>query len=174
MIPQSIDEIRSTRSSFAASLRLDHRMRKFLILVLGLTSFVELRATERGSFGGIQLLDGYRITRRQDVDAQAGSIEKTGRLKINFECGMSEGAAVKPQDKATYLWYQEQILKGHKSRFALERAEKGGNGRVLEVTFLLGDESSAYACNFAGHVRNQSDVAEMLLMVLTFDPTNPF
>ena len=150
-------------------------MKKIVVLLaLFLLPTALLRAADNQSFGDIKLLDGYHVTRQGAVDVEAGTIEKSGGLRITFESGPSEGAAVKRDKKGKYLWYREQIVKGHKVRLALEEQRRIGKKHLLLVTFLLGGENTAFACNFAGDVKSQEDIADMLLMILTFDPSHPF
>jgi hypothetical protein len=132
-------------------------------------------------YGGLKLLDGYRFKRSSSVDTINGLIYKDGGLSIEFEAGISEGYAVDPSDKGKYVWYREQVVNGHKVLVALTRPGIGTVWKperprgpkpvnVLMVTFP-GRFGLHDAANFHAEVVNEEEVADTLLMVLTFDPT---
>jgi hypothetical protein len=132
-------------------------------------------------YGGLKLLDGYRYKRGRTMDTINGLIYKDGGLSIEFESGISEGYAADPEQKAKYLWYREQLINGHKVFLALgegdtatkwkpERPRSSKLGRVLIVTFP-GTFGQNDAANFYAEVLDEKEIAEALLMVLTFDPT---
>jgi hypothetical protein len=130
-------------------------------------------------YGGIRLLDGYRFERSHTFDTINGVITKTGGLRIEFESGINEGYAVEAKNKTKYIWYREQTINGHKVMFALakrgvtpwkpEVTRNPTPSNVLMVTFpgrIVPDQ----AANFYAEVANEQEIADMLLMVLTFDP----
>lgn len=132
-------------------------------------------------YGDLKLLDGYRYRRSRTTDTINGEIYKEGGLSIEFESGISEGYAADPKQKAKYLWYREQVINGHKIFVALgergaatawkpERLRGATLGRVLIVTFP-GKFGPNDAANFYAEVLDEKEIAETLLMVLTFDPT---
>lgn len=133
------------------------------------------------SFGGVELLDGYSVRRGSAVDAVNWTIQGKNGLTIHFESGPSEGRAVDPKEKDRYAWYREQTVRGHKVLLALvkpglktepdldsERNPPPGN--ILLVTFPLSGHRD-HAANFVGKVANQEEMVDMLLTVLTFDPS---
>lgn len=132
-------------------------------------------------YGGVRLLDGYKFKRSHTVDTINGVIYKDGGLTIEFESGISEGYAVDPKSRAKFVWYREQVIGGHKVMLALtkpgvgtvwkpETPRNSPPGNVLIVTFpgRFGPDDAA---NFYAEVLNEQEVAEVLLMVLTFDPS---
>lgn len=132
-------------------------------------------------YGGLKLLEGYKYRRSRTADTINGLIFKDGGLSIEFESGISEGYAADPGEKSKYLWYREQVVNGHNVFLALteigaatkwqpERPRPAKLGRVLMVTFpgKLGPNDAA---NFYAQVLDEKEIAETLLMVLTFDPT---
>jgi hypothetical protein len=132
------------------------------------------------SYGNIKLLDGYRYKRSRTFDTINGLIYKEGGLSIEFESGISEGYAVDPKEQNKYVWYREQVINGHKVLLALARSgvstrwepekPRGTKPRnILMVTFP-GKFGPNDAANFYAEVLNEKEVADMLLMVLTFDP----
>lgn len=44
-------------------------------------------------------------------------------------------------------------------------------GNILLVTFLLDGEQSFHTANFAAKIGNERELADVLLMVMTFDPS---
>jgi hypothetical protein len=131
--------------------------------------------------GKIKLLPGYSMHREQAVDASAWTIEKGTGLTINYEAGPSEGSAADPGKQNIYSWYKEQMVNGYKVRVALIKPgqktvfEPEGNqgqepGNILLITFLLDSKKSGFAANFVAKVANSEEIADILLMGLTFDP----
>jgi hypothetical protein len=132
--------------------------------------------------GRIKLLRGYSMYREESVDASAWTIGKVAGLTINYEAGSSEGSAADPGKQNIYAWYKEQFVNGYKVRVALikpglktvfETEDSRGQepGNILVVTFLLGGESSHFAANFVAKVANSEEIADVLLMAFTFDPS---
>jgi hypothetical protein len=159
-------------------------MKTFLIV---LATFLGLSWQQTGKshsdIAGLRLLDGYSATRESAVDAAAFTIEGKSGLKINFEAGPSEGSWADPQDEQKYAWYREQRLHGYTVRFALvkmglktqwEPEESRGlpPGNILLVTYLLRGANSKHTANFSAKVASSEELADALLMVVTFDPSS--
>jgi len=134
------------------------------------------------ALGGLKVLEGYSVKRGLAVDATAWTIEKTGGLKILFEAGANEGAWVNAKERDRYAWYREQKVNGYTARFALvktglktqwEPDDSRGlpPGNILLVSFLLEGEGSIHTANFSAKVANSLELADALLMVMTFDPS---
>jgi hypothetical protein len=131
-------------------------------------------------YGGLRLLDGYKFKRSSTTDTINGLIYKEGGLTIEFESGISEGYAADPKGRAKYVWYREHVVGGHKVMLALtkpgvgtawkpEKPRGSSPANILMVTFpgRFGPDDAA---NFYAEVLNEQEAADMLLMVLTFDP----
>lgn len=122
----------------------------------------------------IRLVKGYKITTGTTVDTDVWKIEKPGGVTIDFEAGPSEGFLVEESQRQKYFWYREQVVNGYDVLFALKEPEHKGEHarkRLLLVTFLLGrSKTSGYAANFSAELSNDQDLADALLMILTFDP----
>jgi hypothetical protein len=157
-------------------------VKRFLIIVF-LVATGQAGSTAADKVPGwIKLLPGYSMHREHAVDASSWTIEKGTSLTISYEAGPSEGPAADPGKQNIYAWYKEQIVNGHKVRVALikpglttdfEPANNRGKepGNILLVTFLLGSEKSGFAANFVAKVANSEEVADVLLMAFTFDPS---
>ena len=158
-------------------------MKKILVIQLLISLFASGGAISVDEPpGGIKLLQGYSIKHQSAVDASVWLIEKPSGPKIRFEAGPSEGSWADPGKKNSYAWFKEQIVNGYKVRVALikpglktvlepdnGRGLKAGN--ILVVTFLLESEKSGYTANFSAKVANSEELADVLLIALTFDPS---
>jgi hypothetical protein len=111
---------------------------------------------------GIRLLAGYTHKSATDFEGnQVGEISKSKGVKIKYEMGFSQGMAVDPAQKASYIWYQEQKANGRVVRYALNK------NKILIISIPLSSEpDSLHAANFYGTIKNPADVADMLLMIL--------
>jgi hypothetical protein len=132
-------------------------------------------------YGNIKLLDGYKYKRSQTFDTINGLIYREGGLSIEFESGISEGYAVDPKEQRKYIWFREQKINGHRVFLALTESGVGTNWepdkprgpkprRILMITFP-GKFSPLDAANFYAEVLDEKEIADTLLMVLTFDPS---
>jgi hypothetical protein len=156
-------------------------MRKAIVALGVLFLAVTQVSASDGVIGGIRLLEGYKVKKQLAVDAFAGKIEKEGGATIEFEAGPSEGPWANPGDMKLYAWYKEQTINGHKVMIALikpglrtgwepDSTPVSKPGSILLVTFPLGGSPDNTA-NFKGKISSPEDLADMLLMVLTFDPS---
>ena len=130
-------------------------------------------------YGGLRLLEGYRFERSHTFDTINGVITKPGGLRIEFESGINEGYAIEPKNKTKYIWFREQTVNGHQVMVALVKRgmtpwkpEVTRNPRPANVLIITipGRIRPDDAANFYGEVANEQEIADMLLMVLTFDP----
>ncbi|HEV2912396.1 MAG TPA: hypothetical protein VGX92_03675 [Pyrinomonadaceae bacterium] len=109
--------------------------------------------------GGIKLLPGYQHKTLQGIDTRVGKIWKEGGLEIKYDIGSLAGDYANPKYfSKDFLWYKEQFVGGRKVRCALFKSN------TLVISF---PDSSA---NFMAGVKSQEDIAEMLLMILTYQP----
>jgi hypothetical protein len=136
-------------------------MRK--IVLLALRGLVLIAVTSSGqpvpveSPFHVRLLPGYQEVTGRSLDSVTGRIWKQGGLSILFDiagvytdcksCGWTEGE----------LWRKKQIVNGQEAVFVFTKA------RRLVVSF---PESHT---NFYATIRDQSDMADMLLMLSTLE-----
>jgi hypothetical protein len=116
--------------------------------------------------GGIHLLEGYRHTKMMGEDTPGGQI-RNDRIVINYEAGGGVFAAADWPSRTEWKWSIVQ-----------KRGDR-------EITIFVNHENDLYisfratktraAANFAASVQSPQDVAEVLLMVLTYDdePQHP-
>jgi hypothetical protein len=151
-------------------------MTAFCILLLASAGFAD-----DPPYGSVKLLDGYKYERSHTLDTINGVIYKDGGLRIEFESGMNEGYAVDPKEQKNYVWFRQQEINGHKVFLALtepgvgtkwepEKPRAPKPRRILMVTFP-GKFGPMNAANFYAEVLDDKETADMLLMVLTFNPS---
>lgn len=130
--------------------------------------------------GGITLLPGYIYKDIPGVDAHEAIIYKEKGLVIDIEYGLSGiwAESVETKDRA---WYKEQIINGHKVKIVFikpgiktgwepETPRNVELGNILLITIPFGNDPD-YAANFKAEIVNPEEMTDMLLMVLTFDPS---
>ena len=132
---------------------------------------------------GIRLLEGYKFRSGGSFEGSGGEIYKDGGLRITYEFGLSQGFAADPKEKEKYVWYRETVVNGRKVMLALvkpglktqfepndPRSPEVGN--ILLITFAMGEVPKAdwAATNFQAEVLNAEEIADMILMVLTYNP----
>ena len=120
--------------------------------------------------GGMQLLPGYKHQPLQGFDSTVGEVKKEEGLRIIYEIGrltkpgapriggsFSDRPKQTPKDKIR--WYLEQVV----------------GGQPIHVAYLKDNTLLASfpkkGTNFSVTVRNTGEMAEALLMILTYpDP----
>ena len=154
---------------------------KVMFLGLVFLFMANAQKTER-PYGNIKLLEGYTFKRTKITDGISGLInKKDGGLSIYFESGLNQGYEADPKRQAEYVWFRQQEVKGHTVFVAFTTSGKGTKyepdnprslnpRRILLVTFP-GKFSKWDAANFRAEVFDEQEIADVLLMVLTFDPT---
>jgi hypothetical protein len=126
------------------------------LLLAGLNAVAQ--STQSVGPGNIRLLPGYADTPMRPLDsAEVGRISKLHGLVITYDIGLSAGHyEVDPKVTRSAVWQTEQITGGRKVVCIYTKS------KTLLITF---PESSA---NFYAKIHNQRDVAEMMLMILTY------
>ncbi len=139
-------------------------------------------SSSKDTAGFIKVLDGYSIKKESAVDAITWTIEKSGGPSLQFEAGFSEGLWADPKDAKSYSWMRTQLVNGYKAIFALVRPGLNTRwepknvrglppGNILLVTFLLESKNSYHTANFSAKVASDQELADVLLMVMTFNPS---
>ncbi len=110
--------------------------------------------------GGIKLLNGYVHIPLRGIDTRVGRIKKEGGLDILYDIGPLAGEYVNRclRDQSC-VWYKEQQLKGGLVKIALTK-----DGEII-ATF------PKTTANFIAEVKSQEDIADFLIMILTYDET---
>ncbi len=136
----------------------------FLLTVVSLTAIAQSRDTTKSPplRSPVQLLSGYKIQLSSGIDTWGGTIWKVGGLKIIWHSGLHVGVAADLVDKKDVAWREEQVVNGQ---------------QVVCVYATSSDLIGSFprlVTNFQGHIERQQDLAEMLLMILTFEPTHGY
>lgn len=112
----------------------------------------------------IHLLPEYRIQVRSDFEGGVhGKIWKQGGPSIAFDVDIYTPSAVDSVEKGQIAWREEQSeTPGHVICIYTKSKD-------LLITF-----GGPRPANFRSKIRGQRDLAEVLLMVLTFEPINGY
>lgn len=157
--------------------------RFFLAAAFGCVALFVHSSTPPSEFRGIHLLKGYSAERLWAVDATAWEINGPNGFLIDFEAGDESWAD--PNGIHQYAWYQETTIHGHIVRLALikpglktqwepEHDRNLAPGNILLVTYVLWPATKLYpehSANFRAKVAGPGELADALLMILTFDPS---
>jgi hypothetical protein len=124
----------------------------------------KLQATVRSP---VRLLPGYKIEFASGVEGGYGvHIWKEAGLNIFGSFGCCFGAKANSVGKDRLGWEEKQEMNGRHVTLAYTK------GQDLVVTFT--EDNGSYPVNFTAHIRDEHDVAETLLMVLTYEPTHGY
>ena len=130
----------------------------WLVLVMGPWTLSAQSAQTMGP-GNIRLLPGYVNATVHPIDsAEAGRISKPDGLLISYDIGMAAGHyETNPKWMDHKRWRTEQVINGKRVVCIYTKSKE------LLVAF---PEDLA---NFYAKIRNPRDLADMMLMVLTYD-----
>jgi hypothetical protein len=113
-----------------------------------------------GTPGGIQLLEGYRHTKLRGIDTSVGTISKPGGLTIDYDIGVLAGKeGLQCFAKDWCLWFKRQITNGAEVWIGVTKTQD------IIATF-----PTDYA-NFYAHIKSPEDIADFLIMILTYKAT---
>ncbi len=110
----------------------------------------------------LQLLAGYKVDVGWGIDSWGAKISKDGGVTIEFFQGLHVGVEADSIDQKDVAWREEQVVNGQR----LICVYTNSNDLIVS--------NRMQAVNFRGHIRNQQDLTEMLLMVLTYDPVHGY
>ena len=113
--------------------------------------------------GAMKLLPGYKHTKDPDNAQLTGNVWKERGLDIYYDIGAVGSVAATRKAKA--LWYKEQVVNGRVVQLALTVFPNKNRELFISVS-----EGSDRFANFHAKVQSEEDVADMLLMVLTYTP----
>lgn len=106
--------------------------------------------------GNIQLLDGYTHKVLQGVDTSVGEISKPGGMTIHYDNGRLAGFYARKCGEGGCLWYKRQLINGREVWLSLSK-----EGRIV-ATF------PKEHANFLAQTKSPEDIADFLLIVLTY------
>lgn len=141
--------------------------RTALAIVLIIVVVSNCRASGKGALAGeqngwpVQLLPGFKWTFIRGIDSGGGMISNKDGLNIEVEfcCGFANEA--EEVSKKLVLWREEQTVNGERVLVVFTKS------RELIASFPIG---TARATNFRAKIHNQKEMAETLLMVMTYRP----
>jgi len=107
--------------------------------------------------GNIRLLPGYLHQRGQGFDSKVGTIARREGLTIEYDIGPMAGDYTDRKWDGE-IWRKNQIINGHPIVVVFTKAN------LLVISF------PGRNANFLATIRSDSEMADMLLMVLTYSP----
>jgi hypothetical protein len=110
----------------------------------------------------IRLLPGYKATVGYGIDTWGAKIGRDGGITIEFIQGLHVEVEADSFGENDVAWREQQVVNGQQAICVYTKS----NDFVVSIPKL--------AVNFRAHIRNQQDLAEMLLMVLTYEPTHGY
>jgi hypothetical protein len=146
-------------------------MRHLFCLTSGVLLLIATAASpafaDDARIGGMQLLSGYTHQPLQGFDSIVGKVSKKDGLQISYDIGsipkpggLAFGGQFSDRAKKTQKnqlhWYKEQVVNGQPMHVAHRK-----DGYLL-LTF------PKKGINFSAKVASTEDVAEVLLMILTY------
>ncbi len=135
----------------------------FSLAMLFLATWTSPAQTETAP-GSIRLLPGYRHERLSGIDSRVGKIWKQGGVEIQYDIGKMAGNYADCKScgwTRGELWRRKQIVNGQEAILFFTRAK---------TLFVVFPDSQA---NFYATINKAQDMADMLLMLLTFQKTAP-
>jgi len=105
----------------------------------------------------VLLLSGYKLDIRWAIDSDWRVIWKKNGLVMDFSQGGYFEDATLTTKKEQILWAQEQVINKHKARFVYTKS-----GQLIASFPELN-------ARFGAQLHNQRELADMLLMIATFD-----
>lgn len=107
------------------------------------------------------LLPGYTLRHQQGDDTYTGRIEKEGGLSIGIDIGGLSGLWANPAQPQKHIWVY-QLKRSDGDVFVGMRRLNEGDKRMICTTYPNG------MVNFYAEVDSESEIAEFLLMTLSF------
>ena len=112
--------------------------------------------------GNIELFDGYTHIRKEGIDSRIGEISQPNGITIHYDIGQMAGLfAGSCRATNDCLWYKAQKINGREVWISLTKTG------LLAATF-----PKEYA-NFWADTKSQEDVADFLVMILTYKIKEP-
>jgi hypothetical protein len=119
------------------------------------------RPAKRATVSPVRLLPGYKIRWASGIDTWSGTIWKENGLKISFSQG-GVGIETDQVDKNEIAWREEQVVNGQQVVIVYM---KSGHLLVDIPKLIVG---------FDATTTSQQDIAEVLLMALTWDTAHGY
>jgi hypothetical protein len=132
----------------------------------------EPRRERLGGAGSLGLPDGFSHEQLQGIDTTVGRIQRQDPpMLISYDIGRSAGRYANPARRGDYAWMTQQAVGERRVHIAMR--DRDGR-RVLMVTVEpvagVGEMDPQWPANFAAEIKNERDVAEALLIALSYEP----
>lgn len=112
--------------------------------------------------GNIKLLEGYTHIKKQGIDTSVGEISKLNGITIRYDNGHLAGrVAGRYCGSGNCLWYKQQKINGRTVWIGLTKDER-----------ILATFPEIYV-NFYAQTKSPEDIADFLLMILTYGHDKP-
>jgi hypothetical protein len=111
----------------------------------------------------IRLLPGYKVQVQPGIDTGGARFWKEGGLDMHFSTGTYEFKEADSIPANQVQWRVEQIVNGNHITCVFTKSQEF----IVTVNELP-------VSNFDAKIRSQQELAEMLLMVLTYDIQHPY
>lgn len=119
--------------------------------------------------GTVQVPEGWTQKRTGTKDSERGQITRAkGGLIVNYDIGSMAGAHMSNQRKSECIWYKEQVIHGHLARIGLVETN-AGRELVVRLFDTAQRFSVKYPANFWATVQGDEDVADTLLIALSYE-----
>jgi len=128
-----------------------------LIGWLGSARLVEAQASGPATPGAIRLLEGYQHETFQGIDTQVGRLWKNGGPEVHYDIGALAGNHARQTEMRR--WSKRQTVGANSFTLTMRTDDS------LVLTF---DKNTANF--FIRGIRTQEELAEVLLMLLTYNP----
>lgn len=129
--------------------------------------------------GNLRLLEGYRHEAGRGRDTRVGRIAKEGGPTFRYDIGHLAGPRVRNVRQADLVWQRHQRIFGREVLVAQslhgqaivsilrpDQAGEPGDRTIAEQV----EASMRYPANFFGRVESTEQLADLLLMALTYAP----
>ena len=120
------------------------------------------RVKREAKLSPVRLLPGYKIRWASGIDSWGGKIWNEAGVNIEFDQGLHVGVSADEVNKDDVVWRAEQLISGQQVMCVYTKS----NHVIISIPKLI--------VNFEADIRNQRDLAEMLLMALTWDMTHGY
>ena len=118
--------------------------------------------------GTVNMPAGYTQKRIGTTDSEMGEITRgDGKLVVHYDIGAMAGTHMHARLKAECVWYREQDVGGQKAFVGLVKKE-GSRQLVVTIQGAAAQDAMGYPSNFWADIQGDEDVADVLVIALTY------
>lgn len=123
------------------------------------------------SVGTIELPAGFSERRTGTMDSRRGELRRGGGdLVITYDIGAMAGLHMHPAQAPSCVWFKNHLM-GDRRVYAGLEAKTGK--KILTVSVVSSDgahDPFKYPANFTATVQSEEDMADVLLIALSYRP----